>query len=157
MIRGVPYSVNENTPQIIIKLAAQKGITYRAQRDIHCMRAINRKKQESKHPPNIIVTFKYEHQKRNFKQSIRNINIKDIDHTWDENTKIYISENLPPDTRTLFYHTRQHKREHKWAYAWTDNGKVYIRKTTDSPPIQIEHQNDLDELAPPGNVADDLE
>jgi hypothetical protein len=118
------------------------------------MRAINKKRQqdkESKHPPNIIVTFKHEHQKRNFKQSIRNINIKDIDHTWDENTQIYISENLPPDTRTLFYHARKYKKEHEWAYAWTDNGKVYIRTSHDSLPRRIEKQDDLDELVPPGN------
>lgn len=156
IIRGMPYRTTEDTKKIIEKIAYEKGLRL-TRNDFECVRAIKRGTDQTQHkyPPNIIVTFHDEQDKRDFRKMTR-LTARDIDPTFSEekDSPIYINENLPPRARTLLYHARSKKKVHGWKYAWTEDGIVYIRKTEDEEKIQINELADLEkeqaENNPPG-------
>ena len=43
-------------------------------------------------------------------------------------TPIYINESLTKQNKTIFFLGRKFKKEHKWKYAWTQNGVSYLKK-----------------------------
>ena len=146
MIRGAPYRETEDTKKIVEMIANLKGLNLSA-KDFKCVRAIKRGRvqKDQTHPPNIIVTFHDEQDKRDFR-TMTELTAKDIDPDTpdDEDHKIFINENLPPKTRTLLWQARSHKRRNGWRYTWTEDGVVYIRKKDEDEKIQINELADLE-------------
>lgn len=57
--------------------------------------------------------------------------------------KLYISESLTPLRKKLFGETNDTRKQIKWKYIWTNNGKIYIKKDDNSNTIIIDSHNDL--------------
>lgn len=55
----------------------------------------------------------------------------------------YINERLTKFNRRLFYLTRQTLIRAKWKYAWTREGKIYVRREHGAPRIRIRSDLDL--------------
>ncbi|XP_073955894.1 uncharacterized protein [Choristoneura fumiferana] len=57
----------------------------------------------------------------------------------------YINERLTRVNRVLFQKTRKCKEIHGWRYAWTRDGKIYVRQRSgiDTPKCRIRTENDL--------------
>jgi hypothetical protein len=151
VIRNVPVTENENLDKIITNIASKKDMTLTTA-DYTCLRAISKSKENSEKttPPNIIVTFHNNDNKNNFKKKPKDdITISDIvENSEDNDTKVYIQENLAPNVRELFWKTRKFKTEHSYAYAWTKNGTIYLKKNQDDErPRRIETETQVTELA----------
>ena len=61
-------------------------------------------------------------------------------------TKLFINENLTQERKRLLWLTKQSARSANYLYIWTMNGKIYVRKNSDSPAIMIQSKNDLSKL-----------
>lgn len=61
---------------------------------------------------------------------------------------VYISENLTPKARRLFFRARELKRSKAYLFCWTSNGNVFIRKSEDDPAIPVESELQIDRLLP---------
>lgn len=56
---------------------------------------------------------------------------------------IYITERLTYKTNRLYHLARELAKEQGFAYCWTTNGQVYIRKKDGATPICIKTENEL--------------
>ncbi|XP_059045659.1 uncharacterized protein LOC131841358 [Achroia grisella] len=59
---------------------------------------------------------------------------------------IYISESLTRKARRLFYLARDVAKSENYKYCWSNNGKIYLRKSEDSRHIEIKDETQLTEL-----------
>ncbi|CAG5014247.1 unnamed protein product [Parnassius apollo] len=59
---------------------------------------------------------------------------------------LYLSEGLTHKGRRLLYLARDFASTAKFKYCWTSNGKVFLRKTDESPHIEIKCETDLVKL-----------
>jgi hypothetical protein len=59
---------------------------------------------------------------------------------------IYVSEGLTSKGRRLLYLARDFTSSAEYKYCWTSNGKVFIRKTDNSPHIEINSEADVMKL-----------
>jgi len=149
MIRNLPSIEGENLDEIILNIASKKGMKI-TKSDFTCLRAVSTMKKNNTKttPPNTIITFHSNDNKNAFKKradtdlTINNIMKDQTDNT----TVIYIEENLPPNTRELFWKTRAFKTKHGYAFAWTKNGTVYLRKSPEERAHRIESAAQLEEL-----------
>lgn len=64
----------------------------------------------------------------------------------DINDPIYVSEALTAKTRKLFYLTREYAKNNNYRFCWTSNGRIYLRKTTESRHIEIKEELQLHSL-----------
>lgn len=60
-----------------------------------------------------------------------------------EKKPIYVDEHLPPTTRKLFYQSRQFAKQNGFNFCWNSNGKIYIRKETDTKKYLIKSEQCL--------------
>lgn len=57
--------------------------------------------------------------------------------------EVYISEDLTPQASRLFYLSREFRKEMEYAYCWTANGLVYLRKKQGDPFILVRSEAQL--------------
>lgn len=56
---------------------------------------------------------------------------------------IYVSEGLTNKGRRLFYLARDLAKTGDYKFCWTTSGKIYLRKNTDSPHIEVKDETQL--------------
>ncbi|CAG9787586.1 unnamed protein product [Diatraea saccharalis] len=59
---------------------------------------------------------------------------------------IFISENLAPQTKKLFFLARETAKEFGYKYCWTSRGKVYMRRTDGAPFVRVNNEGDLEKV-----------
>lgn len=59
---------------------------------------------------------------------------------------IYVSESLTQLARKIFFNARQIQKKYDYRYCWTAKGIVYIRKSEDSPVIQLKTAEQLEKI-----------
>ena len=99
--------------------------------------------------PKIIVKFVRRDTKELFYRSRKKLagkTTKDINLGRISNNNIYISESLTAKNRSLFKECLKFRRDHRFMYIWTNQGRVYLRRDKDSPSKIIYCQADLEEL-----------
>ena len=149
VIRNVPNKKDEDLNEIILSIAETKNMKI-TKTDFTCLRAISALKDNNmkKTPPNIIISFHKTENKIAFKKRTdTDLTINKIIKDETNTTPIYIEENLPPSTRELFWKTRLFKTKHSWAYAWTKNGIIYLRKNSGEPLYMVDSAAKLESLA----------
>lgn len=104
---------------------------------------------------NITVEFANTLIKSNFLNAVKDYNKK---HSMDKTsslhlgikattgTPIYIAEQLTPYTKRLFYATRNYAKINKYSYCWTSNGRVMLKKDSDSQSILVKTELQLQQL-----------
>ena len=60
---------------------------------------------------------------------------------------IYINENLTPRRQELLAKARKMRKAKKLVRVWTEDGKLFVRKTEESRPVRISEDWDLENLA----------
>ena len=96
--------------------------------------------------PKIIVKFVKRDTKELFYKGRKNLSgktTKDIDLGRISDNNICISESLTAKNRVLFKECLKFRRNHKFKYIWTNQGRVYMRRDKDSPSKIISCQADL--------------
>lgn len=63
-----------------------------------------------------------------------------------ESTQVYISEHLTWKMKKLHYLAREFAKSEKFAYCWTTNGRIYLRKKSGEDPILVKTEEQLNNL-----------
>jgi len=65
----------------------------------------------------------------------------------DKHGKVYINESLTPYRKKLFGKLCQYKKQHKFKYIWTTNGKIYLKKDDQWPTHTFTTVEDFDNFS----------
>lgn len=60
--------------------------------------------------------------------------------------KLYVSESLTPLRKKLFGLVNDARKQLKWKFIWTNNGKVYVKKNEESGTTIIDSSDDLNKF-----------
>ena len=155
IVSGLTYGKNENLDEKIKNIGKDKKVIL-GTTDFVAFRALRRKNPEAAPKdtqPNVILTFKRAADKKAFLAS--KVDNEYVNITNNDDSKIYINENLTTEQRHLFYLARRFKADHQHAYkyVWTDNGVIKLRKDAGfGEPfprvIIISNEQDLQTLQP---------
>lgn len=74
----------------------------------------------------------------------RNLRASDLGYSSDSN--VYVNESLTPANRRLLLKTREAAKKKGYAFAWTYNCVIYVRKSPGEPARKITHEDDLETL-----------
>lgn len=130
VISGVPYSTAEDLKAIVTKMASNKGVEVNEGDIIRTFRILKRKGPQPGQTPKIVVEWATNQKKNEFK----NYKKSQAPSEDAEKPKTFISENLTPDQRFLFYKARQLKARFPddLSHVWTRDGKCFVRMTNGS-------------------------
>lgn len=120
--------------------------------DIHDVYRLKTKKESNCN--NIVVNFTTTLCKDGFIKQSRNYNKMHRDNKLNTShlqlpgplKPIFIDESLTSLGRRLAYLARQFIAEHKYHSTWTSYGKIFIKKTHDSPALRVDCEQDLEKL-----------
>lgn len=65
----------------------------------------------------------------------------------NQKTPIYIAEKLTPHEKQLFFVARKFAKANQYAYCWTSNGRVLIRKDSTSPYVVVKNESQLENMS----------
>lgn len=152
-IRNLPKIIGENKESLsnsIMKL----GNIINVNIESTCINDIYRLKSKNTTGP-VIVSFTTTLKKENIIKGIKRfndsrgrgekLNTHHLDSTLPPKP-IYVSEALTHNAQKLYYLARNFQRNHGYAFCWTLNGIVYLRKDENSPHIRILTEADLEKL-----------
>ncbi|KAJ8707930.1 hypothetical protein PYW08_010296 [Mythimna loreyi] len=83
----------------------------------------------------------------NKKNSNNKISSTHLGITSTPQTPIYVAEQLTTLTKRLFYLARNYAKSNQYSYCWTSNGRVLLKKDTDSQAIMVKNEQQLKQLA----------
>lgn len=78
-------------------------------------------------------------QHRNAKLNASHLGLK-------QNTPIYVSDHLTPLANRLFFLARDLVKSNIFKYCWSSNGKIFVKKTDDTPIILIKSESQVHQL-----------
>ena len=61
-------------------------------------------------------------------------------------TKLYVNENLTQYRKKLLWQTKELTKKYHYAYLWTTNGKIFVKKNEKDEPKIIQSENDYEKL-----------
>ena len=141
-ISGIDLRENENLPLILKNLAEKLSLPP----DFDVMHRLS-PPNRSNAPPKIIVQFLSRTARDKWTQH-RNTGIKSAEVVpGGSDSTIYISENLSPFLRDLFFKARKAANRLNYKYCWIKNGKIFMKKADNSRSVKlIRTEEDLNAL-----------
>jgi len=145
---GIPLTQSEDATKIVVEMCELIGCEIN-QNDISIAHRLppTKKQKESNEPPPIIARFV----SRNVRNSIykNRIHCKGLSGSRfpvNSMEKLYINENLTSKRKKLLWMAKQAAKKLDFKYVWTMNGKILVRKCSESPTHEIAEDNDLLQL-----------
>lgn len=130
IINGIQEEENENLPDIVTEIARSINVDLTNDDIISTERSATCN-EKSGLPKTIIVKLN-----NKSKRDLILKNKRNLIHTRNDRP-IFITEQLTSRLQFILKKARDLKREKKTEFTWVKNGKVYIRKKTDSPAVNI--------------------
>ncbi|KAJ8710969.1 hypothetical protein PYW07_008211 [Mythimna separata] len=104
--------------------------------------------------PTIIMELRSPILRSDFLKKVKDFNLanktrlqaKHLGFTSNEDTPIFISEQLTAKGARLFFLARDLKRAQKVKYCWTSMGKVLVKKDDNAKSIHIQHEAQVQQL-----------
>lgn len=155
-LKNVPKVQPKETKEDLIKmvLCLSKSIDHPiCEKEISDIYRIRAKKEATKNSP-IIVETNSSLLKTTVIQKCKAYNIKNKDKLrakhlgfkTNEDTPIFISEHLTPKGARLHFLARDLAKVKSYQFCWTSFGRIYVRKTTESPIILITNEAQINYL-----------
>lgn len=142
-VKGVPMKQDEDVMEITNKIAN----TIEMPLDNGDIEACHRVRTTGNtDAPNIVIQFARRSVRDSFLEKARKQRITSDDIELEPKNPIFINEHLSPSMKKLFGAANAKKKECQWKYAWTRNGKIFVRKTDTSAVISITHLDDLNKV-----------
>lgn len=137
-VQGIPPAKGESLMEAYRKLVHKLQIDINEQHldTVYRIKSTNR----------VVFRFIQSHVRDNFISTFRKNTVTLKDLGFKESSRLYINEVLSPDQYTLFYKARMFKREHNFKYIWTNNQKIFMRKTSESQAIEIKSEETLQNI-----------
>lgn len=143
-IQGVIQNENESVVDIMSKLGETIGEPV-VESDIEICHRVPTRNANKK---NIIVQFKSRAKRDTVLKKAKKMRLKNNDIALDSAEPIYVNEHLCPALKKLLAMAIIKKREHNWKSAWSFKGKIFAKRTDDSPIVPIRNENDLEKICP---------
>uniref|UniRef100_A0A2A4J1S2 FP protein C-terminal domain-containing protein n=1 Tax=Heliothis virescens TaxID=7102 RepID=A0A2A4J1S2_HELVI len=154
-IKNVPKKSQETREDLIqMVLSLSKSINHSiTDHDITDIFRLKPRGDEEK-KPTIILELKSTILRTDLLKKVKDFNIKNktrlqakqLGFTSNEDTPIFITEQLTPKGARLFFLARDLKKAQKVKYCWTSMGKVLVRKDDTSKIIHIQHESQVQQL-----------
>lgn len=150
---GIPESSDEETPNIVVKVANYVGVSVDSSDIEFAHRIQPRRGGTTAHPRTIVARLR----QRSTKDAIvaaarkkRSVTAGDVglggEQNVNKNNKIYINEHLCKENKQLFKQCKLKCKEANYAFVWTKNCRIYVRRNPTSPPILITSTSDLKKI-----------
>ncbi|KAL4711045.1 hypothetical protein ACJJTC_015221 [Scirpophaga incertulas] len=144
-IQCVPEKKSENLLTIVRNLLTEIKISNET--DIKSAKRIAKMDKDSARPRGILVTLSSERDRDNvlsaYKRYNRDNKANQLSSTHigiqGERCLMYVTEHLSPETKQLHAAARLAARNLSYKYVWVKYGRVYIRKSDDSPAIHVKN------------------
>lgn len=155
-IKNVPQIKPTETKDDLIKMVLCLSKTIDCtltEKDIGDVYRIRAKRETTKNTPIIVETssaiLKSEVLQKCKTHNIKNkekLRAKHLGFRTNADTPIYISEQLTSKGARLYFLARDLAKTKSYKFCWTSFGRVYVRKTTDSPVILIRNEAQVHNL-----------
>jgi chromosome segregation ATPase len=154
-IKNVPRRENESKQDLVemVTTLAETVDCKIDKRDINDIYRIRYKKSAQKNAPIVVETnstlLKNDLLKMAKSYNIRNktkLCAKHLGLTTQGDTPVFLSENLTSKAARLHFLARDLSRSKSYKYCWTSYGKVYVRKSDQSPIILIKNEEQVHNL-----------
>lgn len=156
VIRNVPISPNEDLFTYLENLYKFLRIDFNSNQIL----AAYRRKIKNSSTQHVVYEFQSTQAKHKLLSAIKsynktNENKLNTSHIGipGKNIHIYISEMLSPNTSYIYYKSREFARLNGYAFCWTKNDRVYLRKYEGAAVIPIRSELQLTELETGGDAA----
>lgn len=144
-ISGIPVTPQENVMAIIKDMSEVLGIGMQ-EPDVVAAHRIPSYKQSR--VPSIVVQFDKKEVRdswiKGYKEK-RGITAKQVNPNF-QNNKVYVNEHLSPENKLFLSRLKRKCQEINYAFAWTRDGKFYVRKAEREPYIRIGSCRDIESL-----------
>lgn len=101
-------------------------------------------------PPKLIVKFTRRSVRNKFYANRRKLSrkkAKDLPNlNLSSEADVFVSESLTPFKKKLFGDVNKVKKNLKWKYIWTYNGRIFIRQDENKPSFSFDSTEDLDKF-----------
>ncbi|CAG9791406.1 unnamed protein product [Diatraea saccharalis] len=110
---------------------------------------------------NITLEFSNTLLKTNFLSAVKQFNKQNpkskvnsthLDITTTRESPIYVTELLTTQAKRLFYLTRAYAKTNEYRFCWTSNGRIMLKKDTDTQTIIINDEQQLKHLPQPSKA-----
>ncbi|KAJ8710564.1 hypothetical protein PYW08_009079 [Mythimna loreyi] len=151
-IRNVPKMPNENKT-VLYDMIQHLSNQLQIQTEPNSIRDVIRqpsKKENTK--SNLTVEFSNSLTSSKFLTAVKEYNKRNPNHKLcsthlglkvTPGTPVYITEQLTPHAKRLFYLTRNFAKSNNYSFCWTSNGRVMLKKNPDSQVIPIKTEGQL--------------
>lgn len=154
-IKNVPRQENESKQELIeMVICLSETLDCKIMKnDIKDIYRVRGKKHEQKNTP-IIVETNSALLRNDFLRMAKSFNIrnksnictKHLGLKLNEDTPIFLSEHLTAKGSRLYYLARDLRKSKGYKYCWTSYGKVFIRKSDQSPVILVTNEEQVHHL-----------
>lgn len=138
-IRGLVETNGENVADLVRKIGDAVGEAVRGDEIEACHRVPTREAGKS----TVIVQFKSRQKRDALLEMARKKRVKNSQVGIQSEEQIYLNDHLCPALKRLLSLALARKREFKWRFVWTRNGKIFARKMVSANLVRIESENDL--------------
>lgn len=145
-ISGIDEKQDEDTDKIVMSVAAAVGVNI-SQSDIDISHRLPRRSDQANKPSPIIVRFTRRTVRNKIYQQRKHLRTNPTKIIGNTNTNsVYINENLSPFNKRLFYLTNCRRKEANYKFIWTNNGKIFTRKSPGETAVHIATHKDIDKI-----------
>ena len=149
-LHGVPEKQNENVDRMVVNLLKVVDPNFENTDVEACFRlkkpsSVDAEKKATQGRP-ILVKLKSKQTRMKLMDNRRKLSSYNFRDIGIETERVFMNENLTPDTKALFYQTNQQRKSLSWKYIWTRNGTIKVRKMDGSPIIIVQNLNDLQKI-----------
>lgn len=135
-IRGVPMTQNENIYSILDRLGQIIGVQFNANEVSIAHRLPTPR--DSRYNPSIIVQFISREVRQQWLVAARRKRPQTTDLAKSLRPgPVFVGEHLTKHCKDLLKVAKSHVKEGKLAFAWTRDGKIFIKKTPQSPARRV--------------------
>ena len=127
---GIPQNSTENTDELIMRVTNLIDV----QINLNDISISHRLPSRRRSTPPIIAKFTNRRTKDLSYQNegkLRSRSLSDIGYTNTQN-KLYINESLTPRAKEIYFEVREFRNAHQFKYAWTKNGKSFLKEDDDA-------------------------
>ena len=139
---GIPQNLTENTDELIMRVTNLVGV----QITLNDISISHRLPSRRRSTPPIIDKCTNRRTKDLIYQNkgkLRSRSSSDIGYANTDN-KLYINESLTPRTKELYFKVREFRNAHQFKYAWTKNGKSFLKENDDARSISFNTLQEFD-------------
>lgn len=152
-VQNLPEGKLENVMNVFTNLTNQIGLKI-SEKDICSVRRVAKINPASDRPRNILATMSSERNRDQVIEAFKSYkkahngnppNSTDLGMQGDKRN-IYVVEHLPSEVKKLHAIVRKTANQLAYKYVWIKHGRIYVRKSDDSPCVHIKNENCLSEL-----------